>query len=415
MKQSSQKSLVNSKNSGVLSFFVILFLSCAVLFSVFGCEKQAKTEKVSDKPIKSAPVKNTDNSSAGSAVKSSAKSTGTKTPGTVKVSVPDASRAAAKINSPRIVFEKMHYDFGEVGPRAKRIGEYKFTNKGNRDLKIIEVRTCCGVAPIFKKGPYKPGENGVIKIRFVSQDSLGVFSRHIYVLTNDKHQPRTELSLRAKIVPKMEYKPNFLRLFLNRKNAGCGDIMVRSLDGKPFAIKKISSTGDCIDVDYDPNVTASKFVLHPKVNIEKLRKRQDMRGRVEIDLTHPDCENINVLFDVIPEFTINPPQLIAFNVEPGKPIKRKIWIFGNYGKDFDIESVTSEKGSFKVLGQKKSEEMEKGISGEDEPVKLITCRLDLEITPGKAEPDNKVFSDILTIKIKQGGSVSIKFRGFYLQ
>jgi hypothetical protein len=58
---------------------------------------------------------------------------------------------------PEIKFEKLVYDFGEVGPSAKHTGEFKFTNVGEGLLKITKVGRCCGVVTRLDKKEYEPG------------------------------------------------------------------------------------------------------------------------------------------------------------------------------------------------------------------------------------------------------------------
>ena len=63
-----------------------------------------------------------------------------------------------------IKFDNLAYDFNEVGPNAKHIGEFKFTNVGEGLLNITEVGKCCGVVTKLDKMEYEPGESGVLKV-----------------------------------------------------------------------------------------------------------------------------------------------------------------------------------------------------------------------------------------------------------
>jgi hypothetical protein len=65
-----------------------------------------------------------------------------------------------------IKFEKVVYDFGEVGPGAKPKGEFRFTNVGEGLLKITKVEECCGVDAELDKMKYAPGESGVLKVEW---------------------------------------------------------------------------------------------------------------------------------------------------------------------------------------------------------------------------------------------------------
>jgi hypothetical protein len=298
---------------------------------------------------------------------------------------------------PKITFEKLVYDFNEVGPSTKNTGEFKLTNTGDSLLKITKVEGCCGVVTKLEKMQYMPGESGTIKVEYTAAMGSGVMKRQLHVVSNDATMPSTELTIIAKITPKVDNEPKNLNLVLTAENAGCSKITLSSIDNKPFSIKAFISTGDCITADFDPNMEATKFVLTPKVDIEKLQTSPD--GIIRIDLTHPGTGGVVIPFNTLSEFKITPPQIIAFNAEPGKPIARKIWIFNNYGKDFEIESVSSENNIIKVISQDK---IQNGF------------QFMLEIVPPDAE-DKTRFTDVLFVNIKGADKLKITCNGFYLK
>jgi len=184
---------------------------------------------------------------------------------------------------------------------------------------------------------------------------------------------------------------------LKDENAGCPKINLTGLDGKPFSIKGFTSTGNCITADYDPSVEVTKFVLQPTVDMERLQR--NLNGLIKISLTHPECSSITIQFSALPKFKITPPQIIAFNAEPGKPITRKIWVFNNYGGDFEIESASSQNGIIKVQS---CDKIHNGY------------QFLLEIVPPAAEGKTS-FTDVFNVNIKGGEKRAITCRGFYLR
>jgi hypothetical protein len=299
--------------------------------------------------------------------------------------------------SPRITFENVVHDFGEVGPSTKKTGELKFTNTGEALLKITKIGQCCGVRTELDKKEYAPGESGALKVNWTSGPQPSVFKRQLVVHSNDRANPTTTLSIKAKVVLRVAWEPKRLRLFLDEENAGCPKLTVSSLDNQPFSIMGFKSTADCITADFDSSVEATKFVLEPKVNPEKLQK--NLKGRINVSLTHPEGNAAAILFDVLPKYTVNPPLIIVFNAEPEKPIVRKISVLNNYGKDFEIESVTSRSNTvaIEVLEQKKIR------SGH---------QLDVEITPPAT--DGKIrFTDVFYVSIKDGERMPITCNGYF--
>ena len=298
---------------------------------------------------------------------------------------------------PEIKFEKMIYDFGEVGPSTKQTGEFKFTNVGEGLLKITKVGKCCGVVTRLDKMEYKPGESGALKVEWDSGPQESSMSRKLVVHSNDPNAPAANLTIKAKVMLQVAWEPKRLNLFLDEENAGCLKITISSLDNQPFSITGFKSVGDSITADYDPSVKATKYVLEPKVDIEKLQK--SLKGRIDISLDHPKGKAAIILFSVLPKYTVNPPLLIIFNAEPNKPIVRKVSVLNNYGKDFEIESVSSKNDivAMKLLEQKK---LRNGY------------QLDVEITPPAADGKPR-FTDEFSLNIKGGEKLSIKCNGYY--
>ena len=298
---------------------------------------------------------------------------------------------------PEIKFENMVYDFGEVGPGAKQRGEFKFTNVGEGLLKITKVEECCGIVTRLDKMKYATGESGVLKVEWNSGPQESTMARILVVHSNDPNAPAANLTIKAKVMLQVAWEPKRLNLFLDEENAGCSKITISSVDNQPFSITDFKSIGDSITADYDPSVKATKYVLEPKVDIEKLQK--SLKGRINISLNHPQGKTATILYSVLPKYTVSPSLLLIFNAEPEKPVEETIDVLNNYHKDFEIESLTS-KGSnigIRVLQRKK-----------------ITngYRLDVELIPPALE--NKTnFKDELCVNIKGGEKLLISCKGYY--
>ena len=300
--------------------------------------------------------------------------------------------------APIITFEKKIADFGQVGvTSSKKVAEFNFTNTGDGLLKIKEIEKCCGVVTKVDKTEFAPGESGVVTAEFQAFQKSGLYMKNIYVNSNDKKQPRLALTIKAMVVSKVSFSPKRLRLFLEEENAGCPKIVINSLDNQPFSITGFTSTGESITADIDSSVEATKFVLSPVVDIEKLNKNP--KGRISISLTHPEENTAQITFDMLPKFSTSPPLIIAFNAAPEKAIVRKVSVLNNYGGAFEIESVSSPNNTIKVLSQKKIRD---------------GYQLMVEMTPPASE-GKTFFTDVLVIKIKGSDELQVVCRVFYKQ
>ncbi|MHC4322940.1 MAG: DUF1573 domain-containing protein [Planctomycetota bacterium] len=299
--------------------------------------------------------------------------------------------------SPRITFENVVYDFGEVGPTKKNTGEIKFTNTGEALLKITKVARCCGVVTNLEKMEYEPGESGILKVTWNSGSRPSTMRRKLTIHSNDPKTPQTVLNLKAKVVLQVDWEPKSLRLFLDKENAGCPKITVNSLDNRPFSILQFKSTANCITADFDSSIEATKFILEPKVDIDAMPKK--LKGSITINLTHPEGKNAAILFSVVPQYTIKPSMIIIWDAQPGKAAAKKIDVLNNYNKDFEIESVTSRDN---VIGVNVTEQR-KIPNG---------YRLVLELT-APALKNKTGFMDELTVNIKGGEKLTIRCNGRY--
>jgi len=296
---------------------------------------------------------------------------------------------------PKITFEKTIHDFGDVGPQTRKTCEFKFENSGDSVLRISEVEVCCGVTAEVDKQEYSPGESGVVKVEYQVSSQPGSEEKRFYVRSNDWARHTVTLTLKANVVPKVQWQPDSLKLVFNKPNAGCPEITIKALDGKPFAITEFKSTGDCITADVDRSAKAAEFVLQPKVDVEKLKK--NMSGYIYITGTHSEWDKVTIVYEALPRFTSNPSMIIVFNARPKQPIVKDVLLINNYGEDFEVDSTSAKNDYIKVRNQKK---LDNGY------------KFEVEITPPDAAAQSN-FTDELVINIKDKGQFSILCRGFY--
>jgi hypothetical protein len=331
-----------------------------------------------------------------------------------ELAAPEPASSSAKAETvpasvkggPAITFEKVVHDFGNIKPGSKNVCEFKFTNTGGSLLKITEVSKSCGCTPYtLAKMEYEPSESGTLKVEYHASTQPASAKKTLFVSSNDEAKPKVELVIKAEIVAKVDCQPKKLDLLLNKENAGCPAITIKSFDGKPFSIKGFKAIGqlksieNVITADYNSSVEATEFVLQPKVDVEKLREVSG--GSIEITLTHPESNVISIPFELLPRFKITPPLIIIYKADLEKSVTRDVWILSNYDEDFEIESTSSQKGAIKVLSQEKIGNRYK---------------FELEIMPPATEKGRKgFFTDTFFVNIKGGERLKIDCRMFYVR
>ncbi len=364
------------------------------VFVFIGCDEQGSLQKTTGKKPDAAKLLEVQK------VTPEGKTSVDKTPENTLAKKPEKTfQTSSKNSGPEIKFESTKHNFGQVSPKSNSKCGFKFTNVGGDVLEIKNVKTTCGctVAKLTKK-KYAPGKSGEIEVSFKAGVGTAPVQKRIHVLSNDKKHPSVALTIQASVAKIVEHKPETLNLSLKKENAGCPEIKLRSLDGKRFSITQFKSSPDGITADFDPNQKATEFVLKPRVDMKKLEK--DLSGYVRIYLDHPSYSLITIRYSAPAEFSSRPAAVYVFKAQPGKPtIKENVWVKNNYDEDFDIESISSEKGFVKVLN---SEKIDKG-----------NYKLKLQINPPNLGRNAKSFKDNLLVKIKGGKQLKISCSGFY--
>jgi hypothetical protein len=299
--------------------------------------------------------------------------------------------------APGIAFEKVTHNFGDVGPGTNHLCEFRFTNTGNAVLRIGEVTKICGCTPFsLDKTEYAPGESGTLRVRYYAEPPYGNTKKQLFVHSNDRRNPKIALNIEARIAVKVNFEPKALRLSLKHQNAACPQITLSSLDNQPFSIRSFKSTANFITAAYNPSAVATSFVLQPMVDMTKLE--QNLNGRIEIALTHPECKTVTIGVNTLPRFNVAPRPIVVRGVQAKSVVTKKVRIQNNYKDAFELESVRSKKGIVQVVS---SQKLNDGYE------------LELSITSPAQRSRASLFTDTVVVKIKGGGNLEIPFNGFY--
>lgn len=86
---------------------------------------------------------------------------------------------------PRMEFEDVRFDFGNITQGERVTTYYKFTNTGKSDLIVTSAKGSCGcTVPSWPKEPIAPGGSGSIKVVFDSSGKKGRQSKLVTIVAN---------------------------------------------------------------------------------------------------------------------------------------------------------------------------------------------------------------------------------------
>jgi hypothetical protein len=385
-----------TKMNRTMTKFSVVIVGLLLLIAV-GCQPQEKVPPAAKTEAAPAPVIVADKvePAAPSAVTKTAAKPAEEKPAAAPVE--PAPQATGK--GPELTFETKMHDFGDVGPGTKHTFVYKFKNIGEDVLKITNINAPCGcTVPVLEKREYAPGESGEIAVTYTALATKLPVTKHVYISSNDKKNPEYEISLKAVSVPKVSVEPENFELNLRKENAGMGTITLKSTDGKAFSIKAFGAMGGCMTADFDPNAEATSFTLSPKVDMDKLR--MSLSGPITIELTHPESTMVEAHYMAKADYETQPAVFYLQAAEPEKAERKELWVISNYDTGFEIESITSEKGSMKVASQEKQ--------GNKYHVMV-------DITPPASAKTTRFFLDNLLVKIKDGPTLKVRCNAWLKQ
>ncbi len=101
---------------------------------------------------------------------------------------------------PVISFTNTEHDFGKIVDGVKVSYTFKFTNTGNADLILSQVKSSCGcTATKYTKDPIPPNGEGKVQLTFDSSNRRGFNTKIATVVANT--QPNTHvLKITAMVV-----------------------------------------------------------------------------------------------------------------------------------------------------------------------------------------------------------------------
>lgn len=104
-------------------------------------------------------------------------------------------------NAPKIVFDELEFDGGDIIQGTLLKHEFHFRNEGKSNLVIESVKASCGcTASEPEKKILAPGESSYITVTFNSAGKTGLQHKTVTVYTNDPRNPHVVLHIKSNVV-----------------------------------------------------------------------------------------------------------------------------------------------------------------------------------------------------------------------
>jgi len=102
--------------------------------------------------------------------------------------------------APKLKFEEMTHDFGNMKKNTTASTEFVFTNTGKSPLNIRAMKPNCGCTiSKLEKFDFAPGESGAVKVDFDSTGRRGTQQKSIVIFSNDPSAPTQRLIIKARV------------------------------------------------------------------------------------------------------------------------------------------------------------------------------------------------------------------------
>ena len=164
-------------------------------------------------------------------------------------------------------FESTTHDFGQIYRGEVATRRFTFTNVGDGQLTIQGVHTSCGctAVEVDKGRKYKPGESGMVEVRFDSTDFSGPVVKTITILTNQKLSPDRVLTVKAFVKSELEADPPLADFGSVYSREGASQVVrIKPVGGFKLALKGLTFNSDTLEAKHTQE-EGGDYLVHIKI------------------------------------------------------------------------------------------------------------------------------------------------------
>jgi hypothetical protein len=102
--------------------------------------------------------------------------------------------------APKLTFDKLNFDFGNIKQNVKVTTDFNLTNTGKSALNIRQSKSNCGCTVVqIDKMTLEPGESIPVKVTFDPTGRRGVQQKSISLFSNDPMNPTQMITIKANV------------------------------------------------------------------------------------------------------------------------------------------------------------------------------------------------------------------------
>jgi uncharacterized protein DUF1573 len=256
---------------------------------------------------------------------------------------------------PKAVVAEPIKDAGIVKKSDKVTHDFIIRNEGDAVLEITNVQPACGCTVVEFDKSIAPGQSGKVHAVLDTADFAGPIAKGVTVFTNDPDTPQIELTIRAKVEPRIAVKPGYARYIVVQKESVQGTIgqTLWAPDGTPIEVTGVESPWPFLKVTYReakpeeriPNVEGRQWRIEMTLANDEA-KVGALTDYVTVHTTHPQQKIVQIPVSgfVRPVMAVTPPRADFGNISLKEPVKTSINIQNFATEPIRITGIEPVKG-----------------------------------------------------------------------
>ncbi len=161
----------------------------------------------------------------------------------------------------KMVFKETTVNFGEIDAGKVIDVAFEFENQGDAPLIIKKIKSSCGcLASKLEKNEFKPGEKGIIPVKFYSRGYNGRIIKSITVSSNSDGSPYISLRVAGNVKLK-----DFAQIQFEPSRLSFGKTELNQVYKKEFSIKNTGTiTLKIYEVTHNPMLSVEFPAMYIK-------------------------------------------------------------------------------------------------------------------------------------------------------